>query len=108
MPPQPQQSSRVVTLYGRPKWDHVFADIARAHPRKRIGVFVCGPKVNDRYSYRNAGSRSGSKSHGQGLTGSRQAVRMLKFLTFEKGKRACSDSSGDGRRRSELAYLMPA
>ena len=52
-PPQPQQSSRVVTLYGRPKWDHVFADIARAHPRKRIGVFVCGPKVPSCQSHRH-------------------------------------------------------
>ena len=38
-------SSRVATMYGRPKWDRIFASIAAAHPRTRIGVFVCGPKV---------------------------------------------------------------
>ena len=47
-PPQPAPSSRVATLYGRPKWDRIFASIAAAHPRKRVGVFVCGPKVRGR------------------------------------------------------------
>ncbi len=46
-PPLPQAypASRVATLYGRPKWDRIFAQVAAAHPRKRVGVFVCGPKV---------------------------------------------------------------
>ena len=43
--PPLQESNRVATLYGRPKWDRIFANIAAAHPRKRVGVFVCGPKV---------------------------------------------------------------
>ena len=38
-------SSRVAMTHGRPKWDRVFASIAAAHPRQRVGVFVCGPKV---------------------------------------------------------------
>ena len=45
LPPQAYPASRVATLYGRPKWDRIFADVAAAHPRKRVGVFVCGPKV---------------------------------------------------------------
>ncbi len=49
-PPQAAEypSSRVATTHGRPKWDRVFASIAAAHPRQRVGVFVCGPKVQPR------------------------------------------------------------
>jgi len=38
-------SSRVAMTHGRPKWERIFASIAAAHPRQRVGVFVCGPKV---------------------------------------------------------------
>lgn len=39
------QRSKVATVFGRPKWDKIFADIKERHPGKRVGVFVCGPKA---------------------------------------------------------------
>ena len=38
--------SRVVTSFGRPAWETVFAEVAAAHPGQRVGVFVCGPQVS--------------------------------------------------------------
>ena len=35
--------SKVVTVFGRPKWDKIMGDIKEKHPGKRVGVFVCGP-----------------------------------------------------------------
>ncbi|KAL4232497.1 NADPH oxidase 3 [Mactra antiquata] len=33
------------THYGRPNWDQIMPSIAKDHPRTKIGVFFCGPKV---------------------------------------------------------------
>lgn len=33
------------THYGRPNWDKIIPDIAKDHPRTKIGVFFCGPKM---------------------------------------------------------------
>ena len=33
-------------MFGRPNWEKVFTDIKKKHPGKRVGVFVCGPKVS--------------------------------------------------------------
>ena len=38
--------TQVATVFGRPKWDKIFTDIKQKHPGKRVGVFVCGPKVS--------------------------------------------------------------
>ena len=35
--------SKVVTVFGRPKWGKILGDIKEKHPGKRVGVFVCGP-----------------------------------------------------------------
>ena len=37
---------QVATVFGRPKWDKIFTDIKKKHPGRRVGVFVCGPKVS--------------------------------------------------------------
>ena len=37
--------SKLATVFGRPKWDEIFAGIKERHPEKRVGVFVCGPTV---------------------------------------------------------------
>ncbi|XP_078544539.1 NADPH oxidase 1 [Lissotriton helveticus] len=31
------------TSYGRPEWNKEFAEVAEAHPRSVVGVFLCGP-----------------------------------------------------------------
>ncbi len=41
----PHHISQVATVFGRPKWEKIFTDIKQNHPGKRVGVFVCGPKV---------------------------------------------------------------
>ncbi len=37
---------QVATVFGRPDWDKIFTDIKEKHSGKRVGVFVCGPKVS--------------------------------------------------------------
>ncbi len=36
---------QVATVFGRPNWEKIFTDIKKKHQGKRVGVFVCGPKV---------------------------------------------------------------
>lgn len=33
------------TCYGRPIWENEFSNVADAHPRSTVGVFLCGPQA---------------------------------------------------------------